>query len=68
MNLTKEEGAMAEGKYGPGIERCMQLLTKYGEAFGAEKLVNIASAHVFNAFPIDLLTELTEGAGEVGTH
>jgi predicted aconitase len=67
MNLTKEEGAMAEGKYGPGIGRCMQLLTKYGEAFGAEKLVNIASAHVFNAFPTDLLTELAEGAGEAGT-
>jgi hypothetical protein len=67
MNLTKEEEAMAEGKYGPGIERCMQMLTKYGEAFGAEKLVNIASAHVLNAFPIDLLTDLTEGTGEAGT-
>lgn len=67
MILTKEEESMAKGEYGPGIERCIQLLIKYGEAFDAEKLVNIASAHVYNAFPIDLLTELTEGAGEAGT-
>ena len=58
---------MVEGKYGPGIERCIKLLMKYGEAFGAKKLVNVASSHVFNAFPLDLLTELTEGAGQTGT-
>jgi len=67
MILTKEEEAMAKGKYGPGIERCIQLLIKYGKAFDAEKLVNVASAHVFNAFPLDLLAELTEGAGQAGT-
>ena len=67
MILTKQEEEMAEGKYGPGIERCVRLLVKYGGAFGARKLVNVASAHVFNAFPLDLLTELTEGAGEAGT-
>jgi predicted aconitase len=64
MILTKQEDNMAEGKYGPGIERCLRLLIKYGDALGAERFVNVASAHVFMGFPIDLLTELSNGVEE----
>ena len=64
MILTREEEAMAEGKQGSGIEKCMKLLTKYGEAFGAEKLVKVASAHVFNSFPLDLFNDLTDGVDQ----
>ena len=67
MILSKEEDKMATGKYGPGMERCSKFLIKYGEAFGADKLVTVASAHVFNAFPLDLLNELTEGVDQAGT-
>jgi predicted aconitase len=67
MILSTVEERMREGKYGPGIAKCMNLLVKYGEAFGADKLVEIASAHVFNAFPLDLLAELTEGAHQSET-
>jgi len=66
MILTKDEESMAEGKSGPGIERCMKLLIKYGEALGGERLVNVTSAHVFNGYPLDLLTELAEGADGSG--
>ncbi len=60
MFLTREEEGMATGKYGPGMEKCITFLIKYGEAFGADKLVNVKSAHVFNGFPLDLLESLTE--------
>ena len=66
MILTNEEEAMASGKYGAGIERCMDILIKFGEAFDAQKLVKISSAHVFNAFPTNLLTEMTQDVCELG--
>lgn len=67
MILTREEDAMAQGEHGPGIQRCMNILIKFGEAFGAERLVRISSAHVFNGFPPDLLEELSEGARKCET-
>jgi len=67
MILTREEEAMATGKYGPGMEKCITFLIKYGKAFGADRLVKVASAHVFNAFPLDLLEDLTEGVDQAGT-
>lgn len=62
MILTSEEEAMVSGEYGAGIEKCIRLLIKYGEALGADQLVNVTSAHVFNGYPLDLFMELTEGA------
>jgi len=67
MILTREEDEMASGRRGAGIEKCMRILIRFGEAFGADKLVKLSSAHVFNAFPIDLLVEMTEGARDLGT-
>ena len=67
MILTREEEAMATGKYGSGMEKCIAFLIKYGEAFGADKLVKVANAHVFNAFPLDLLEDLTEGVNQAET-
>lgn len=61
MHLTKQEKEMAAGKYGVGIEMCMDILIKYGEAFGAEKLVEISSAHTMPKEPVELLKEMTEG-------
>ena len=43
MILTKEEEAMAKGRYGPGLEKCINLLIKFGEVFNAEKLVKVTS-------------------------
>ena len=67
MILTKEEEAMVAGQYGPGLEKCITFLIKYGKAFAADKLIKVASAHVFNAFPLDLLEDLTEGVDQAET-
>lgn len=67
MILTKDEEAMASGKFGPGVEKCMNILIKFGEAFGAEKLVKLSSAHTMPKEPPELLEEMTEGVNQTGT-
>jgi len=50
MQLSGEEAAMRDGAQGEAVARAMDLLIRYGEALGAEKLVktrNVAGA--FNA-------------------
>jgi len=50
MRLTDPEKAMLDGSHGPAKARAMDLLVRYGEALGAERLVetnNVAGA--FNA-------------------
>jgi predicted aconitase len=67
MILTKEEEAMASGKFGPGIAKCMNILKKFGEALGAEKMVKLSSAHTMPKEPPELLKEMTEGVNQTGT-
>lgn len=66
MDLTREEEAMASGQYGPGVEKCMDILIKFGKAFGAKRLVKVASAHTMPKEPIELLDEMTDGVSRVG--
>ena len=50
MKLTDHERAMLDGAHGPARQKAMDLLVRYGEALGAERLVetnNVAGA--FNA-------------------
>src|SRR3712207_5155725 len=50
MRLTDHEQAMLDGEHGPARQKAMDLLMRYGEALGAERLVethNVAGA--FNA-------------------
>ena len=50
MRLTDPEKAMLDGREGPAQQKAMDLLVRYGEALGAERLVetnNVAGA--FNA-------------------
>ena len=50
MKLTDAEKAMFDGREGPAKQKAMDLLMRYGEALGAERLVetnNVAGA--FNA-------------------
>jgi predicted aconitase len=67
MILSSSEEAMASGKHGPGLEKCMNMLIKFGEAMGAEKMVPISSAHTIPREPPDLLMEMTEGVTQTGT-
>jgi predicted aconitase len=40
MKLTPDERAMLDGRDGPAVQRAMDLLMRYGEALGAERLVD----------------------------
>ena len=40
MQLTHDEQAMLDGKEGPARQKAMDLLIRYGEALGAERLVD----------------------------
>jgi len=66
MFLSKDEEAMATGKYGPGVQKCMEYLIKFGEALGAQKMVKISSAHTMPKEPIELLLEMTDGVTHMG--
>src|ERR1700712_5419232 len=39
MQLTDHEKAMYDGRDGPAIQKAMDLLVRYGDALGAERLV-----------------------------
>lgn len=60
MYLTDEEQGMLNGAEGPAVQKSMQILTALGDAFGAERMLKIRSAH---------LPGLSiEVAGEAGVH
>lgn len=61
MFLENEELDMLEGRRGAGPKKSMEILVKFGRAFGAARMTKIASAHVIPNIPINLLEEMTEG-------
>jgi len=67
MILTREEESMASGKCGAGLKKSMDILLKYGDALGAEKMVKLSSAHTMPKEPPRLLNEMTEGVDQTGT-
>jgi predicted aconitase len=44
--LKQQEEAMLNGEQGEVIERCMRLLVRLGEIYGAENMIPITSAQV----------------------
>lgn len=65
MQLTDEERAMADGSEGAAVAAAMDLLVRYGEALGAERLVetnNVCGANVFGSRHVRLLPR---GGGDV---
>jgi predicted aconitase len=65
--LTEEEERMAAGERGPGAQRAMSLLVRYGELFGAERMVPVTQCHISPDVPNDLLERLTEGLDKAAT-
>ena len=51
MYLTDEEKKMLDGVRGEATRLAMQILTRIGEAYGAERLVEIKSAHADAVYP-----------------
>ena len=45
MILTKEQQAILDGKKGETLAKVMKTLIKYGEVFGAEKMVPVTGEH-----------------------
>lgn len=52
MELTEEQQAFREGNAGPELQLATETLIRYGEAFSAERLVPIVSAHFAGSFAI----------------
>lgn len=46
MYLTEEEQKMLDGEHGFAVQKSMQILTALGNAFGAERMVKIRTAHL----------------------
>lgn len=61
MKLTQYEADMAAGKFGPGLQKAINLLIRYGDACGAEEFVEITSGHVMPKEPPELLEQFIEG-------
>ncbi len=58
MILTKEQQAILDGAKGETLAKVMKTMVKYGEAFGAEKLVPVSSKynHLVTSFGLKMMT------------
>ncbi|RMF16947.1 MAG: DUF521 domain-containing protein, partial [Candidatus Dadabacteria bacterium] len=52
MELTADQQAMLNGAEGPELADALRTLVRYGESFGAKRLVPIRSAHLTGSFAI----------------
>ena len=57
MNLTQEQQQLLDGSRGPVMAKVMKTLVKYGETFGAEKMVPVTSEynHLVTSFGLKAL-------------
>lgn len=62
MKLTDEERMMLDGKYGAGTAKAMDMVVKWAEVYGAEKLVDVTNTHTSPGEPIEWLKDISEGA------
>ena len=65
MELTNEEIALLDGKFGSGIQRCMSLLVRWGEMFDAERMIKVSHIHLSTSIPYQLLEEMSEDVDKV---
>ncbi len=58
MKLTKEQQALLDGEKGVTMAKVMKTMVKYGEAFGAEKMVPVSSKynHLVTSFGLKMMT------------
>lgn len=64
MHLSDEQKAMLEGERGSGAQKAVALLVKYGEAFGAERMVKVDTCHA-GIGPHPFLEEILEAVEHV---
>ncbi|MDL2307494.1 aconitase X catalytic domain-containing protein [Desulfovibrio sp. OttesenSCG-928-C06] len=46
MHLTDEEKDMLSGKRGEGVRKAMEVVVKFGELYGANRLLKVKNAHI----------------------
>ncbi|UCH70443.1 MAG: aconitase X catalytic domain-containing protein [Candidatus Bathyarchaeota archaeon] len=69
MYLTKHEEQMLAGERGEAIQLAMEILTRVGDVYGAEKMIAIASAHTVMTYYriiMDAGVEICEKFAELG--
>ena len=67
MNLTNEERRMLAGESGEAVRLSMEILTKLGDAYGAERLVPISSVHAGCPYPnMSVGVEMMEKFADLG--
>ena len=62
MILTPEQQAILDGEKGEVLAKVMKTMVKYGEAFGAEKMVPVTGAynHLVTSFGLKMMTPVFE--------
>jgi len=63
MYLTDEEKAMLDGKEGPAVQKAMDLLVRYGEALGAERLARTSNVCTAVAISSGLMRDYADKYG-----
>lgn len=67
MRLTNYEKRMLDGEQGEAVKFSMEILTKIGESYGAETLVEVKSVHAAAVYPELLASvEMMEGFANRG--
>ena len=63
MCLSEDEQTMLEGRHSSGVRKATELLVEVGNAYNAERMIDVSHAHVI-AFPelYGLISELTKNA------
>jgi predicted aconitase len=67
VQLTPEEQAMLDGEYGPVVQEAIDYIVQFGEAFGAERLVDLTYCHypaemaIYEGSVEDLVTYAARG-------
>ena len=62
MQLTDEEKRMLDGEEGSGTAKAMDMVMKWAEVHGAERLMDVTNTHTSPGEPIEWLKEISEGA------
>jgi predicted aconitase len=65
MDLTEEQQAILAGSDGEAVGLCLRSLVRYGDAFGAWRLVPIKSAHLTGSFRIYFYSAYYELVGRL---
>ena len=62
MILTQEQQAILNGEKGETLAKVMETVVRYGELFGAEKLVPVSSKynHLVTSFGLKMMTPVFE--------